>query len=349
MGQENCTITKGRWTQLKESERYKIEALYHRGLTAAEIGKSLEPNRDRRTIERELARGMTKQRNSDWTEKMVYLADAGQRVRNENASNKGRGLKIGHDHALARYIEQKVGAEKWSPSAAIGAIRAEGLQFMVTLCAKTVYNMIDRGDFLCIGNKDLPAKRNTRKRIYKRVRRVALNNTTGRSIEERPLGADSRMEYGHWEMDCVVGPGKACLLVLTERKYREEKIFKLESRTQSCVVEAINRLERQHGEDFKERFKSFTMDNGSEFLDMSLLELSVLKPSEKRTTCYYSHPYSAWERGSNENQNKLVRRFVPKGTDIGKLTEQDVEHIETWMNNYPRRMFGYKTPAQMAA
>ena len=85
------------------------------------------------------------------------------------------------------------------------------------------------------------------------------------------------------------------------------------------------------------------MDNGSEFLDSEGLERSCIKPGEKRTECYYAHPYSSWERGSNENANRLIRRFVPKGTDINKLTQKDVKRIEQWMNNYPRRIFGYKT------
>jgi IS30 family transposase len=89
------------------------------------------------------------------------------------------------------------------------------------------------------------------------------------------------------------------------------------------------------------------MDNGSEFLDSVRLEASCLNPCEKRTICYYAHPYSAYERGSNENQNKLIRRFIPKGTDIGKFKDSDIKRIERWMNNYPRRMFGYKSANDM--
>jgi IS30 family transposase len=347
MGQENCNTEKRKWKQLSERERYKIEALSQGKLTATEIGREL--GRDRRTIEREIARGMTVQRNSDLTEKMVYLADAGQRIHYEKAAHKGRGLKIGHDHKLAKYLEQKIGEEKWSPDAAIGAVKAQGLQFSVSICTKTVYNMIGRGDFIKLSNKDLPVKKDGHKRGYQQVRKVALNNTKGRGIEERPPDIDKREEYGHWEMDCVVGKGKACLLVLTERKKREEIILKMAAKTQACVKLEIDRLERKYQSKFKEKFKSFTMDNGSEFLDMQALEASCLKPGTKRTICYYAHPYSAWERGSNENQNKLIRRFVPKGSNIDKLSKEDVKRIENWMNNYPRRILGYNTPNQIAA
>ena len=313
------------------------------------IGEILTPRRDRRTIERELARGMTRQRNSDLTEKTVYLADVGQRKHDERASNKGRGLKIGHDHSLAEYIEQKIIEEKYSPDAVIGEIKAKEQQFDVTVCTKTVYNMIDAGVFLNLSNKDLPVKREGKTRPYKQVRKVALNNSKGRSIEERPPEIENRKEYGHWEMDCVEGSGKACLLVMTERMTRQELIFKLAAKTQNCVIEVIDELERRCGKHFNTCFRSITMDNGGEFLDMKSLERSCFDSEKKRTTCYYAHPYSAFERGSNENQNKLIRRFVPKGSSIERLSEPDVKRIEHWMNNYPRKIFEYKTANDMAA
>lgn len=349
MGQEKYSTGKRKWKQLCERDRYKIEALFGQGLTPTEIGASLNPKRDRRTIEREIKKGLTEQRDSLWREKLVYLADVGQRKHDEKAAEKGRGYKIGRDHKLAQHIENKIKNEKYSPDAVIGEIKEKGLSFQVTICTKTLYNYIDSGLFLNIANCDLPVKKDGKKRKYRRVRKVALNNMKGRSIEERPIEIESREQYGHWEMDCVVGSGKACLLVLTERKYREEIIFKLSSKTQSCVNKTIDELERRYKSKFKEKFKSFTMDNGGEFLDMASLERSCLKLGRKRIVCYYAHPYSAWERGSNETANKLIRRFVPKGSKIENLMQRDVKRIENWINNYPRRMFGYKSANQMAA
>jgi IS30 family transposase len=105
--------------------------------------------------------------------------------------------------------------------------------------------MIDRGDFLNITNKYLPVKKDEKKREYGKTRKVALNNLKGRSIEERLLGIESRRESGRWEMDLVVGGGRACLLVLTERKTREELIFKLPDKKQKSVAAALDRLERK--------------------------------------------------------------------------------------------------------
>jgi len=346
MGQDHYNTQKKKFQQLQEKERYQIEGLLRAGLRPLAI--ALQFGRDRRTIEREIEKGTVEQMDSEYRVKRLYCADAGQRVHDAGAANKGRGLKIGHDHALADYLEEKIGVEKWSPDAAIGSIKANGLQFAVTLCTKTVYNMIGRGDFLTLTNKNLPVKRDKKKQPYKRVRSVALNNLKGRSIEERPKEVELREEIGHWEMDLVVGSSRACLLVLTERHSRHELIFKIPSKEQKYVIAILDRLERKLGRKFPKIFKSITMDNGSEFLDMKGLERSVFNKSQRRTTCYYAHPYSAYERGSNENANKLIRRFVPKGTDIGKLSHKAVARIQHWINNYPRRIFGYLSSIQFA-
>jgi len=149
-------------------------------------------------------------------------------------------------------------------------------------------------------------------------------------------------------MDLVVGSGRACLLVLTERHGRHELIFKIPNKEQKYVIEVLDRLERKLGRKFREIFKSITMDNGPEFLDMKGIECSVFNKNQRRTTCYYAHPYSAYERGSNENANKLIRRFVPKGSDIDKLSHSAIARIQHWINNYPRRIFGYLSSAQFA-
>jgi IS30 family transposase len=341
MSQYNGNTKRKEWKHLSEKERYQIESLLKARHSPKEIAELI--GRDRRTVEREILRGAVTQRDSLWKDSIVYLADTGQSRAEENAANKGRGLKIGHDHALARHLEKRIGEDGYSPDATIGEIRAKGLKFAVTLCTKTVYNMIDRGDFLNITNRDLPVKKDRKRRKCRKPRRVALHNLRGRSIEERSQAANGRTERGHWEMDMVVGTGKACLLVMTERMSRKELIFRLPDKRQAGVAATLDRLERKHGRMFREMFRTITMDNGSEFLDCEALEASCLNSGGKRTVCHYAHPYSSWERGSNENANRLIRRFVPRGTDIGKLKQKDIKRIEQWMNSYPRRMFGYKT------
>jgi len=336
-------MKKRSFKQLNEKERYQIEVLLKDGKKPKEIAIIL--GRHRRTIEREIARGTVRLMNSDLTYSARYCADVGQRKYVQASSNKGAGLKIGHDHKLAAYIEKRIIKDKYSPDAVIGEIRAKGLEFESSICTKTLYNYIDKGIFANISNKDLPVKRNKKKRKYQRVR-IAKKNLRGTSIEERPSDIEKREEYGHWEMDCLIGKrgeSGATLLVLTERSSRQEIIRKMPNKTQVSVKQELDKLEREYGKKFSEYFKTITVDNGPEFLNSTELEKSVFDVEKKRFKLYYAHPYSSWERGSNENANRLIRRFIPKGTDIRKLTERDIERIEQWMNNYPRRIFGYRT------
>ncbi len=146
-------------------------------------------------------------------------------------------------------------------------------------------------------------------------------------------------------MDTVVGKrkgSKRALLVLTERKTRKELIVKLSSATSTAVVTAIDSIERRFGESiFKKIFRSITVDNGSEFADYQGIEKSK-RSKKQRTKVYYCHPYSSFERGSNENQNRLIRRFIPKGTDIGLICRTKIQRIEDWINSYPRALFSGK-------
>lgn len=120
-------------------------------------------------------------------------------------------------------------------------------------------------------------------------------------------------------------------------------------KTQELVIKSLDALERKYGRKFKDKFKTITVDNGSEFLNYKNLERSVANEEEKRVKIYYAHPYSSWERGTNENINKLIRRFIPKGTDIGKISKTKIKRIELWINNYPRRIFKYKSSNDLVA
>lgn len=349
MSQDNNTLKSKKYKHLTERERYKIEILLKEKLKPYEIAQRI--GRSIRTVEREISKGKVTLVNQHLIYRKEYCADAGQRIYKENARNKGPGLKIGKDYKLVKHIENKIIKEKFSPDAVIGEIREKGLTFETKISTKTLYNYIDRGDvFLNLTNKDLPVKKEGKKRDYKKIK-IPHKNLKGTSIEERPAEIDSREKYGHWEMDCVVGKrdgGGAVLLVLSERSRREEIIIKMPDKTQESVVKSLDVLERKYGNKFKEKFKTITMDNGSEFLDYRGIEGSIRNDGEKRVTTYYAHPYSSWERGTNENINKLIRRFIPKGMEIRKISKKRIKYIENWINSYPRRIFGYKAANDMA-
>ena len=253
-------------------------------------------------------------------------------------------MKIGHDHELVRHIEDKIKNERWSPDAIIGRRKAEGKA--PCICTKTLYNYIDRGIFAGISNKDLWVKKDGKHRGYQKIRTVALNNRNGKSISERPKEADDRTEQGHWEIDLVVGKQgtRPVILTLVERLSRKSIYVLVKNKTQKEVIAAIKKARRRVGGNFDDVFKTITADNGSEFLDSE-----AIKKAAKCGEVYYAHPYSSYERGSNENGNRILRRFVPKGTDIGKLTAKELQRIEDWVNNYPRKILAYKSANQFAA
>ena len=340
MSQKDYSIKGTKKKHLTERDRYKIEVLAATKQSTKEISRQIGCSQ--RTIQRELQRGRVTQMNSEYEFVEVYKADVGQRLRDERSLNKGRGLKIGKNHDFAARIEQLIVTERYSPDAANAQYTKENGGERV-VCTRTLYSYIRDGLFYGIKEETLPrGKRKSRQRV--RHRRVALNNMQGRSIEERTEEINERVEEGHWELDTVVGkPGtKSCLLVMTERKKNLELVFRLANKNKKCVVQALDRLERKLGyERFCEVFKSITCDNGCENLDMKGMEHSILRQGKRRTTIYYAHPYSAYERGANEGANVLVRRFVPKGTDIASLSVAAVKRIAHWMNNYPRRKLEY--------
>lgn len=171
----------------------------------------------------------------------------------------------------------------------------------------------------------------------------------GESIEQRPEEIDEREEFGHWEGDTVYsGKGKRkttrALLTLTERKTRKEIIIAIPNRKAETVVKALDALERKLGaRRFRAIFKSITFDNGTEFAAAEELERSCVNKRLPRTKVYFCHPYSSWERGTNENTNGMIRRRFPKGTNFAAVTNAQIVQAENWINNYPRKILGYKS------
>ena len=296
------------------------------------------------TISRELKRGRVGPLyGKDLEQYYSYSAEAAQADYDYQATGKGRRLKIGKDHAFAQYVSDQILVHKQSPDAITMRLRREGNPFQTDICTRTLYSYVPLGIFPGVEQRDLLRGGRPPKQKYRRLRHAHKGD--GKGIEERPEAANTREEEGHWEMDCIVsgkGKGKACLLTLVERKHRDVLIFKLRSHTNTAVISAIDRLERKMGARvFQKRFKSITTDNGWEFLDWRGIEKSCLNGGQ-RTQQYFCHPYRAWERGSIENMNGLIRRFIPKGTDISKQTKKRIQETEDWINHLPRRILDGK-------
>ncbi len=329
--------------QLRWEDRVRIEALLSAGVSVPEIARRLGKHYS--TIYRELQRGRYTHLNSDYTEEERYAPEIAQSKADEGLSVRGTQLKIGKDMKFARYLEDKILNEGYSPAAVLGELKAQGREndFETNICTATLYSYINKGVFLNLTNKQLPEK-GKRKRTYNRIERRRKRPCPGDTIDDRPEEAISRQEFGHWEMDTVHGKKgtKSALLVLTERKSREELVFKLPDHAAASVVSALDGLEQKWGpEKFGKVFRTITVDNGTEFADVTGIERSSFGDDKRRTKVYYTHPYSSWERGSNEAANRMIRRRIPKKTNFDGKTDREIAEIEHWINTYPRRIHGY--------
>lgn len=339
-------MARAKYKQLDRDRRIQIEALFRAKLKPREIAEQIGCHVS--TIYREFRRGEYEHLNSDYTTERRYSAEKAEAVHQINASAKGAPLKIGKNFAVAQFIEDKIRRDKYSPAAVCALLRTEEYAYFgITFCKHTIYKYIEDGNiFPNITNKDLPEK-GERKREYKQVQEK--KDPRGRSIEGRSEEANERKEPGHWEMDSVLGKKgtKARLLVLSERVTRNEIIIKIQDGRAITVVRAIDKLERAFGDLFPVIFKTITCDNGSEFANWAGIERSVWKRKGQRTTVYFCHPYTASERGTNENINRMIRRHFPKGTDFGKVTAAEVKRVERWINTYPREILGFATASDV--
>ena len=214
------------------------------------------------------------------------------------------------------------------------------IQNMETINVKTFYNYVNRC-LLPIKPIDLPIavkrKKHHEKKEYKK--------TKGTSIDERPISVNERTEFGHWEGDTVVGikdKNDSVLFTLVERKTRYLIAIKVKDKGANAIYRAINKLEKEYGDRFSKVFKSITFDNGVEFSRFKDIEIKK-GSNKKRTTVYFAHPYSSWERGSNERHNKFLRVFVKKGTPINNYSKSFIDYANRMINSMHKKVLNYKS------
>ena len=341
MCQQNNNTKSRKGKHLEYSERLSIERWWNRDKrTKVEIAELLDKNE--KTIRTEIKRGLVKNLTGEWEEIWVYSADVAQAKYEYYLKAKGPKLKIDNDYELKEYIEKSIKKDKKSPEVIAEEIKE--MPFKTKMCARTIRNNIYSGDIYEIRPKDMIYNKQHKEKNKDKI--VCDKVPAEKSIDYRPQEANSREVYGHWEGDLVIGKRKkgAVLFTLTERKTREEIIMKIASKEAKEVAKALDILERIYKKDFSIKFKTITFDNGPEFRSWKSLEKSYdNRVKHPRTQVYYAHPYRSGERGSNENANRLIRRFIPKGIDITPISEEYIQKIEDWINNYPRAMFNYKS------
>ena len=322
-------------------DRRIIERVYNRNLRERRVRRLSQGaladslGIPRSTFSREIGRGRVPRPNLSWTndgraqmEFWDYSAQRAQDSVDEGAMNKGCAMRMTTE--VAARLRELVRDGRRSPFNAVAIMRTEGFRWVP--CARTVYNHIEHGD-IGISRSDTPYRRH-RRRKGPVVPRRALTNPGHVSIEDRPGEVESRGEFGHWEMDTIVSgvKGRGGLLVLCERKTRFAILEKLETISQSEVARALKRIIASGG---MKHVRSITTDNGSEFSDRNLM-VEALRSSRRTLEIYYTHAYTAWEKGSVENLNRIIRRWYRKGTDFRNVSAAKVDELQSFINSIPR-------------
>lgn len=333
---QSTTNSRLKGKHLTYEERMLIQLRIKDGWSANRIAREIgcAPN----TVRNEIRRGSVALYHGKVTR---YKAKAGQSVYEKHRSNSCRHYDYLKKSDFIAYVEKHFREDGWSLDACTGRALAEGgFDRRQVTCVKTLYNYVDRG-LLRIKNLDLPEKL---KRKTKRRRNRENKKVLGRSIEARPASIETRQEFGHWECDLVIGSqsGKdSVLLTMSERKSREYWMIPIDDKRPDSVMEAMQTIFLAYQEHFSDVFKTITTDNGTEFSTLSDLE------KLSNTLVYFAHPYTSCEKGTVERHNGLIRRFIPKGSRIDSYTLEQIAAIESWANDLPRKILGYRTPDEV--
>lgn len=320
-------------------ERSKIEFMVKKKYTMQEMAEEL--GRNKSIISREINRHCDIKWNyNTGIRKKVYSAAVAQGKYEYSKKKAGRKCKL--SRGLKQFIEDKILIEKWSPEEVAGYIKANDIKFEIQPSFQLIYYWIEKKK-LNITSLDLVHKAKREKKDKKEEKTKKLPKHTEKSIHNRPKEIEENKEFGHWELDCVEGAkdGKKTYMTLLERLTKKYIVIEMIEHTNECIKQAIDSLEEKYGSNFKKIFKSMTTDNGHEFLNYDKIEISKFNKEERRTIVYYTDPYSSWQKGMNENCNGILRRFIPKGTDLNKVTKEKLEKILNKINGKPRKILGF--------
>lgn len=309
------------YKQIKEMERDEITKLINRGWSIRRIGRCL--CRSASSISREISRNYGRKRYSP--HKAQYRAN--ERKRN---SHKRDRLK---SHALRIEVEKLI-SQGWSPEIISGRIKKRS--DLPDISHEAIYQWIydEAPDLIHY----LPRKHKQRKKKgkYRKSRKILIPNRV--PIEQRPEVINERKEIGHWETDLVIGRGRNVLQVCVERKSRYTCIKRIDNKTAHKSQEAVVELLMTIPKDYR---RTITYDNGRE--NTNHTKVNKLLGTES----YFCQPYHSWEKGTVENTNGLIRRFIPKKTNFDNIKEEEIRQVEEWLNNRPRKCLNYYTPKEV--
>ena len=310
------------YSHFTDSERSEIEILLSKGYSQRSIAKVL--GRSQSNISREITNNNVHG---------IYNAKkAKQKAYVKRKYSKYQGMKI-QEHKELRWFIIKQLQQYWTPEMIAGYLQHEQ-DSLPTVCTKGIYKWL----YSAYGQKYcylLPKQRvKPKKRRKKKTKREMIPNRIG--IEQRPVAANLRLHIGHLETDTMVSGkkagSKAALTLLHDRKSRYTKLRKIKNLRPVTNRRALERLGKQL------YCVSITHDNGIENKQHEQLAVTL------KAATYFCDSYCSWQKGSVENTIGRIRRFIPKGSDISKYTDEDIQRIEDWLNHTPRKCLDFKTP-----
>lgn len=309
------------YIHLTIEERTSIAHLHKQGVSLRQIAITI--GRNVSTIKRELDRNYTPNKKGD-NDYYPYSSQKRYEERKSEAHN-----IIQFPLEVIQIIEQRI-KETWSPEQIAAYYKNNGFP-----CYKTIYKWINEG-IIINGNKSL-LRRKGKGGWYE----TRGKQNRGKSIRKRDKRIYKRADYGHWELDTVVsglGKSKSCFITLVERKSRFYKAIKSPNRHADVVARLIIDYLKQYP---SELVKTITTDNGKEFAEWEQIE------KELNCEVYFCDTFCAWQKGSNENSNGLLREFFPKGYNLSRYTQVYIDKKVNLINNRPRKCNNWISPSKL--
>jgi IS30 family transposase len=321
-----------KYVRLTLSERVIIETLLGEKKSKSAIAKKL--HRSRSTICKEINRWVVEPGDNYKAELANGYAEIIKDSKRTQDKIEGcKALK----HQIYRGLLQEV-----SPELISGRLK---LMYpndpMMNISYESIYRHIYMHPQGLINKKliKLLVHKKTRRKQPKKREGPGTKIKEGLSIDMRTKAVEDRLEVGHWEGDLLIGANQnSCIGSIVERKTRHTLLVKLSNKKSKTVRKAFAKKLKKLPMLFR---KTMTYDNGTEMAEHKLLT------RQTGMDIYFAHPYSSWERGTNENTNGLIRRFYPKKTDFNKVSEADLIKLQERLNNRPRKVLGYYTSNEM--
>ena len=307
------------YQQLTDSQRYQIEGYLKANYSITRIAKELGVHKS--TISREIKRN---------SKKRIYNAHYANTISNERRKESYKHSVF--DASMKHYIDKALVQKQWSPEQIKGRCDLEGIAMVsVERIYQYIYQDQSGGGLL---HKHLrTARRWRKKRLHKKHQRGQIPNRV--MIDQRPEVVNTKQRFGDWEVDTIIGKNhKSAIVTLTERKSQ----FELMAKTDGTKADSIRKQMINLLAPFKLFVKTITSDNGKEFSEHQQISKKL------DADFFFAHPYSPWQRGLNEYNNKLIRQYLPKKTDFNLINNQTINMIISKLNNRPRKLLGYRTP-----